>query len=380
MKKIFIILMIGTLLLSACTSTAPGAQNETNTGTVAEETTNANADTGTNTGSEQPEATNAEPDTKTKATISDYFPFTPDVHMRYKGTGNEFAEYESYVDYIRDNKMQVRELNGGTQFITVYTIRDGALVSTYNQGETYHRYDYTSMSSDEEIFLKEPLEPGTSWTLADGSNRSITSVDKQVTTPAGQYTALEVTTKWEDSTSRDYYVKGIGLVKSEFVTDDGQMTVLSELESIEKDVPFKHNVSLYFPQFMEDRIVFVNREIEIKTNQDMKWQFQKELKTIPEGGDLTKTLTKSTQINSILVDVQGDTVTVDLSSDFVKEMNAGTSLEGMLLRSIAKTFGRYYEKSKVILTLDGKPYESGHFLMQPGEALEVKDGDDIEFK
>ncbi len=112
--------------------------------------------------------------------------------------------------------------------------------------------------------------------------------------------------------------------------------------------------------------------MEIKTNEDMKFKFQKELKIIPDVGGLAKTFTKNTKVLGIKVDEDKGTVTVDLSSDFIKEMNAGISFEGMLLNSITSTFGDYYLKSKVIITIEGKPYESGHILMRPGEAFNVK--------
>lgn len=366
MKRIFIILTLCVMLLSACGSNGSTDQNATSTGTTAETTTPGTQASSGNLVSE--------------AKVADYFPLAGDVHMKYKGTGNEYAEYETYVDYVRDNVMQVRKNNGGTEVVIVYKIKDGALISAFSRGETYYKYDYTSMSEGEDVLLKEPLAVGTAWIAKDGSERSITAVDKQIETPAGIFSAIEVTTKIKDATDKDYYVKGTGLVKSEYNLNDASMKVTSELEKVEKDVAFKHNVRFYFPQFDKDRIVYIEREIAIKTNEDMKLKFQEELKLIPETGGLAKTLTKNTQILSYKLDDEKDTVTVDLSSDFVKEMNAGTSFEGMLLNSIINTFGDYFMKSKVIILIDGKPYESGHIVMKQGEAFDVKKEGIIQFK
>jgi len=62
---------------------------------------------------------------------------------------------------------------------------------------------------------------------------------------------------------------------------------------------------------------------------------------------------------------------VDLSGDFIREMNAGTSLESMLLISIANTVGEYFMKSRVILLIDGKQYESGHVIIDEENPLQV---------
>ena len=50
-------------------------------------------------------------------------------------------------------------------------------------------------------------------------------------------------------------------------------------------------------------------------------------------------------------------------------MNAGAALEGLILQSLANTFGWYFQTDKVQLTVNGGPYESGHYLFSSGEYL-----------
>jgi hypothetical protein len=370
MKNTIIILVLSALLLSSC-----GIQDLTgqNPGT-AEPTTVQDDTTAPFTTADE----TTEPDTGIVAgSVSDYFPFEANVFTEYAGSGNEYAPYISYVDYIRDNKMQTREFNGGTGVVSVYTIRDGELVRTLRRGGIEYKHEFSSAASEiNDVLLKEPIKEGTSWTTEEGLTRKITAVNKSIQVPAGIFSAVEVTTYREDSTDMQYYVKGMGLIKSEYISKDKTMHVISELESIGKDVPFKEMMRVYFPQFNSDRIVYIDREFEIKTNESMKYKFQKELKVIPDGSDLAKVLTKNTQVLSISVDEDKDTVTVDLSSDFIKEMNAGSSLEAMLLKCVAYTFGGYYQKGNVIILIDGKPYESGHILMKEGESIKV-DTEDI---
>lgn len=147
------------------------------------------------------------------------------------------------------------------------------------QEETYYNYDYTSSSNMDEILLKEPIKVGTSWTLSDGGIRSITAVDKWIKTPAGEYNALEITTKRKDSIIRDYCVKNIGYVKSEFNSNIDSFTVMSELELVEKGTPIKQTIRFYYPEFSKDRVVYIDRATDIYTNEDMKLVFEKGLKS-----------------------------------------------------------------------------------------------------
>jgi len=369
MKKLIIFFVLSALLLSSC-----GLQDLTGKNPGTAEPTTVQEDT---TAPFTPGEETTEPDDAVTGSVADYFPFEENVFRKYAGSGNEYAPYISYVDYIRDNIMQTREFNGGTGMVSVYVIKDGELVRTFRRGGIEYKHEFTSAPAEyNDILLKDPIKEGTEWTTEEGLKRKITAVNKSVQVPAGIYSAVEVTTYREDSTDMQYYVKGLGLIKSEYISKDETMHVISELESIEKDVPFKDRMRVYFPDFNKDRIVYIDREFEIKTNESMKYKFQKELKVIPDGSDLTKVLTKNTQVLSISVDEEKDTVTVDLSSDFIKEMNAGASLESMLIKCVAYTFGGYYQKGNVIILIDGKPYESGHILMKEGESVKV-DTEDI---
>lgn len=358
MKRIITLFILSAVMLTACGTNRNAGDDDTN---------------GTS------------PATSTAAVVQeeaiDYFPFAENTHMLYKGTGNEYAAYETYVDYLKDDVMQVRQINAGTVMALVYKFEDGAIKRVFSKEEAYYRHDFTDMAAQqEEIIIKEPIAVGTSWTLEDGSTRSITDLGKEVETPLGSFTALEVTTTRQDATSIDYYVKGTGLVKSEYNSADGSFSIVSELEKMEEDVPLKQNVRLYYPDFNNDRLVYIDRVIEVRTNQDTNEKISEELKTIPENSELSKVLSENTKILGYAIDESAGTVTIDFSPELVTEMNAGTGLEGMLLDSITNTFGVYYQKDRVALTMEGKPYESGHFLLEPGEYFTVKTDNITEYE
>jgi hypothetical protein len=375
LKKTFLILIIF-ILLTACGTSKPLPDGNTINTTTKTETVSTPAPT----------------PAVTEAKITDYFAYTKDTHMKFKGTGNEYASFDTYVEYIKDNIVQIRNSNGGTDTVEVYQVKDGAIRKVFRQGETYYNYDYTSSLNMDEILLKEPIKVGTSWTVSNGANRSITAVDKRIKTPSGEYDALEITTKFADSTIKDYCVKNIGYVKSEFISnadidndtnndnDTNIYAVTSELELVEKGVPIRQTIRFYYPEFSKDRVVYIDRAVDIRTNEDMKLLFQNELKKIPENSGLSKVLSPNTSILSCVVDDKNETVTVDFSSELLKEMNAGSSFETMLLKSITNTFGNYYQKNKVIIKVEGKLYESGHFLLKEGESYTVKIDDVQEYK
>lgn len=180
-----------------------------------------------------------------KATIKDYFPLKENVKMKYQGIGNEYAEHETYVDYIDGDRIQIRDVNPGTTLAKIYEIKDGELRLVLTREEYYYKQNLLyNKTVSYDVLLKEPIEKGTSWTSKDGLKRYISNVDVKVSTPSGEYTAVEVTTEGSNYKILDYYVKDIGLVKS--VYKNNSMTIESTLEKIEENVPFTQEVKLYF--------------------------------------------------------------------------------------------------------------------------------------
>lgn len=300
--------------------------------------------------------------------VSDYFPMLTNVYMKYKGTGNEFAAMDRYVDYVMGNRIQFRDDNGGTVASNVYEVGDGSVRLVYSQGESYARVNRTSLNNADEIVLKEPLAVGNEWTLKDGTKRSITAVDKPIATPMGSFSAIEVTTKHADATEQEYYAKGIGLVKRVYTSsNDPDFTVVTELEALEKDTPFKTNVRIYYPDYNVEKVYYIDKAMELKTNEDPYPYIQDELKKTPKAG--SRVLTPGANVLGVDFDIEKGMLVLDFAKQLVDEMNAGSGYEAMLLECIADTFGGYYQAQKVGITLEGKPYSSGHIIIAPGEYL-----------
>lgn len=310
-------------------------------------------------------------------TIKDFYPFDNNIKLTFEGTGMEFASFTQYVDFIKENKMQIRKNNGGTETVTVLENKDGELKIIFSKSECYFRENFLTKPQNQSIvLLKEPLVKGTSWTLSDGSKRQIANVDVSVATPAGTFKCIEVTTENSDSKVTDYYGLNRGLVKSVFKSND--MEVTSILCKVEENSPLTQNIRLFYPNIEDSKIYFIDKTASFNSNDITKLFFEKEFKATPSDA-VGKVLGSNVKINSLYLNDDG-MVYVDFSSNLVKEMNAGSGYESMLLQSITNTLGNYYSVDKVYITIEGNPYSSGHIAMKKGEFFKVKTNEALKLK
>lgn len=299
--------------------------------------------------------------------IKDYYPFKENITLEYEGNGNEYASYSVWVDYIRDNRIQLRKNNGGTELVNVIENKNGELKIVFSKEEVYYREDFTSKPSNrDEILLKEPLIKGTSWTLSDGRKRYISNVDVEVSTPAGSFKTIEVTTEGKGFKDLDYYALNTGLVKSLYVAEG--MEVSSSLKSIKPNSSLTQNIKFYYPGKDGDKVYFIETPITFKTNDITRLTFEKKFKEVPSS-NVGRLLGPNAKIKSLYLN--NDVVYVDFTKELVSEMNAGSGYEVMILESITNTLGNYYNVSKVYITINNNPYESGHIIMKKAEAFTV---------
>lgn len=193
--------------------------------------------------------------TKTQLNIQEYYPIKENTRYIYEGTGNEFASYNVYNDYISGEKVQQRINNGGTVIASVIELKDGKLNKIYSRGEVYYRENLLEATGyGEETLLMEPLKNGTTWTLKDSRVRTITNTSADIMTPTGTFKAIEVTTVSTDGKNLDYYAKNKGLIKSIYISGDTQIS--STLSEIEENVPEKQNINFYYPNINDGKIYY----------------------------------------------------------------------------------------------------------------------------
>lgn len=310
-------------------------------------------------------------------TIKDYYAYKENTKYVYEGQGNEYASYIVFIDYKSGNRVQIRSNNGGTEMVKVFDYSDGELRMLLSRGESYFRENLSQApSSNVEIILKEPLEVGTNWTLADGRKRSISNLKVDVTTPTGTYKTLEVLTEGKDDKILDYYAPNIGLVKSVFTSNGTEVT--STLSKLETNTPFIQTVRFYYPNSNVDKLNFVNKQLSFKTNDITRIIFENAYKDLPKG-DAVKVLGSNVRIKSMYLNIDNRAY-IDFSKELLSDMNAGSSYESLILQSITNTVGAYYGVDKVYLTVEGNPYVSGHIEMKKGEFFTVNLTNSVELK
>lgn len=314
----------------------------------------------------------SEDEAKTTGKLEDYYPLLSDTEYVYQGEGSEYASFHSYVDFVdeKNNKLQTRSNNGGTETVRVIEIKDGSISVIYKISECYYRdnlMDEAVDPADVEILLMEPLVKGTQWTLPDGRKRYISGTDISVDTPTGSYTTIEVTTEDAESIAKDYYAPGIGPVKTVF--GSGDMEVTSTLSEINKNQPYTQLLEIYYPD-TDEKIYVESVTLSFHTGDITREIVQEALQKEGKKESYLALTGAKTKINSMYLGKDGIAY-IDFSSDFVSDMNAGADYEQLILQSITNTVGNYYGVQKVYITVEGKPYESGHILMKKGETFEV---------
>lgn len=308
-------------------------------------------------------------DIEKEITISDYYPFHVNAYYDYEGIGNEFAEQQTYFEFIEGNRAQIKIANPGTTMIKVLEYTENTLTEVYYEAEFYHIENMINSSSEKkDILLKEPLEVGNSWSDSEGHKRSITAVDKDVDTPYGQSKAIEVTTELGESTrTKRYYAKDVGLVASIYEDENGQVKTL--LKSI-KEMPLQSEILSYYPSKSGIATLSIKTKIEFRTNDKIEKILEYTLKN-PPSDKLTPVLSEGTVINTIVLDRGKWILKVDFSEELLSEMNMGSSGEREMLKSLVNTLGTFYDTDQVYISIDGKPYESGHYGLKEGESFKV---------
>lgn len=315
---------------------------------------------------------------KNELKINDYFPYLENTLLRYTGQGNEFASQDVYFEFIDGNRAQVKIINPGTNLVKVLELKDGMLSEIFVEGEFYHIENMINSKAErKEIVLKEPLAVGNSWTTPEGYTKEISSIDSMISTPSGSYVAVEVTTTFEEGRiQKDFYAKGVGLVLRLYI--DGETEISTTLTSIE-NTSFDHEILLFYPHKENEKTIYVKDNLSFNTNDKIEKLIEYKLKNPPDE-ELGITLPRGVLINSIHLDRAQWIVNVDFSKELLTELNAGSSYENEILISIVSTLGKFYDTDKVYISVEGRPYESGHFAIREGEVFKVNTSEIEEFK
>lgn len=163
---------------------------------------------------------------------TDYYPVTVGSSWEYEGSGNEYATFTRKVLFTKGNLAQTSEDNGGTVATRIIDSNASAVKIVYFEGESYNpsnllETNFTANANS--VLLMAPIQVGTTWT-EDTNTKTIMAIDAVVDTPAGQFdNCVKVKIANPNDTSYEYYKKGVGMVKREFIS--GDTTVTSTLQN-----------------------------------------------------------------------------------------------------------------------------------------------------
>lgn len=153
----------------------------------------------------------------------DYFPLKAGSTWTYQGAGNEYASFERQVEYVKNDFAQVREANGGTISASIYQASNQAVTRVYTRGESYNSkniLDGGFTSNDNTVIIQGPIKNGSNWQNDDNIKRRIVSLQAKIDTPAGTFSnCLHIRMDGPDYIIHEYYGKGVGLIKREFVSN-----------------------------------------------------------------------------------------------------------------------------------------------------------------
>lgn len=305
-------------------------------------------------------------------TLDGYFPYQPNTEYIYEGEGNEYASYRVYMDYYdqTSNRIQIRTNNGGTELVRVLENTNDKLAVIFSKEEFYYRdnlLEVPNFDENSEILLMEPLVVGTEWNLTNDRRRYISNIDVEIETPIGIFNTIEVTTEGNDGLTTDYYAFNVGHVKSIFIAED--MEITSTLSEMNTEVPFTQLVEFYYAD-SDEKIYPEQKSLSHFTNDITRNAMEEAMKEPTVRETFLPLMSQNTKINSMY---RGDDniAYIDFSSELVTDMNAGSGYESLIMQSITNTIGNYYGVEEVYITIDQKPYESGHIVLNEGETFQV---------
>ncbi|HWT26362.1 MAG TPA: hypothetical protein VN131_00350, partial [Mobilitalea sp.] len=173
MRKVYLLICIilSAAFMSACGSSKVNKGNMEVSPTQIPTVTLPAENSGTN-------VTQAPSDNGENVSLEDYYPIQPDTEYVYEGTGNEYATYQMFIDFIDHsvNRIQTRANNGGSETVRVIEVKNDKISIVRQVIECYYRDNLINKAAEAgkyEILLMKPLVKGTEWLLPDGRKRYI---------------------------------------------------------------------------------------------------------------------------------------------------------------------------------------------------------------
>jgi len=325
--------------------------------------------------------------------VSDFVSFEDNLLLTYEAEGEINMTFQIFNAYTTGSRLQRRimsDVGSGSVWSEVLEIRDNQLVMINAQDTQSHTSIIANPPHMQEIILAGPIRLGNSWTinphLEGSAQREITGINISVTTPAGTFETIEVTTFHADSNSflepprtREYFAPGIGVVKSISyggIPLDSAENFIEEQSTVRLiDIQRGYGLSQTAAIFYDIDGNFPLAQILHLTNNNLSYIYT------PLAREALARIfdtepNEDIIINYAVVNPDANILNLDFSDAFVVEMANTLSYEHerQVLGAIATTFGFLYDVAGVHITVNGQPYSSGVITLGHTEILHVGQG------
>jgi len=310
--------------------------------------------------------------------ISYFLPLEYNILLTYEIEG-QATSWQTFNVYLNDNRLQRRSVviaedESRQALVEVLEIQDNSVV-LINTSQTTGNINLTNLqASIHSTILQKPLTLNNIWhetpfNIEAAAIREITGTDISVTTPAGTFQTIEVTSVFpllenqiEPLKIRQYFAQGLGVVmeiayQPTLQPDQQPQVTRTHLVSIERNTSFTE----YVPIFLEnsDIVLF---PIVYNTNNSLPAVYtQFAHNALHKLFDIN--LSENTYVNFVLLNPDSLNLTIDLSYGFLEDMAQVISeaQEQAILQAIINILGWLYGAEAVYISVDGQPY-SGPFI------------------
>jgi len=311
----------------------------------------------------------------------EFLSFEPNLLLHYYiDMGNRSIEYTIFNAYVEGNSLQrLLTMDDGTQLIEIISIVDGSLINLVSLNSLQSWFSpYINMigiaPNTGLVILPENPEMGMRWVAnphaaGDQIIREITGMDVEVITPAGIFSAVEVTTFFPNDGSfisppftRTFFEPGIGIVKDirhEGITFNDPYTediITAMLMKVERD-GFVANINVFYPHDTSET-GFYGVDVHFTTNNDLLAVFNDALHRAAYH-IFGRQLPEAAALRSIFLNQNNFNLVVDITRDLANAIAANAQdeeAERRILTAIVETLGQIYNAVGVTISVEGEAY------------------------
>ncbi len=308
-----------------------------------------------------------EPDGKRPSyTVMNFLPSTINTELSFsRGPENEIIR--EYIEFLKDDKIQVKSVSNSSIASSIYEVQNDALVLTYIAEDNYIKKElFNEKPNSNEILLMNPILIGTTWTN-NNKQSTITGIDIPVVTEAGTYNSIEVTTNGEEFIQKDYYAVNIGKIKTIFETNGTIFT--TELISYKNNTSLQGIYRYYFNSSSGKEFYYLEEKVTELTEKELTEKIANNLYNPPR--EYLVSLQKNIKINFITLSPEKNYVHIDFSYESKDKFNLEVLSEPTLLKSLSNTLGFNYQVEDILITFDGSSYSPEQLTLEDGVQLKV---------